>query len=269
MPDAANKIGIVGCGSIGAGIARAIDGGSLKAELFGVCDADSAMAVALVSSLKKKPAILPLAELVAGSDIVVECAAGSAVEGVADECLRQGKDLMVMSVGGLTAGLLSRFEESSSNLYVPSGAVCGIDGVLAASMAGIESLSLTTRKPPAGLAGAPYLEENGISLEGLVGEKIVFEGSPEDAIRGFPKNVNVSTTLALASAAGDRFIVRIVADPESSGNAHEIEMRGAAGTVHIRVDNVPSAQNPRTSALAYYSAIALLGKILSRVKIGT
>jgi len=66
-----------------------------------------------------------------------------------------------------------------------------------------------------------------------------------------------------------KFQVRIVADPSVSNNIHEVALSGALGNIHITVENVPSPDNPRTSALAYYSAIATLRKILSHVKIGT
>jgi len=263
------KIGLVGCGTIGTGIARAVDAGKINAVFAGLCDADASLSEKLSASLSAKPQVMDLETLVAASDIVVECAHVSAVAKTADLCLAHGRDLMVMSVGGLNADIFERFEKSSANLYAPSGAVAGIDGILASAMGEIESMSLTTSKPPAGLKGAPYLVENNIDLDAVKSATVVFDGSPKDAIKGFPKNVNVSTTLGFASSAGDKFRVRIVADPASSGNIHEVELRGSLGNIRVRVENKPSADNPKTSALAYYSAIAALKKILSHVKIGT
>ena len=46
-------------------------------------------------------------------------------------------------------------------------------------------------------------------------------------------------------------------------------MKTPLGGVFMRVENKPSPDNPKTSALAYLSAIATLNKILSGVKIGT
>lgn len=269
MHDSRKKIGIIGCGAIGSSIARAIDSRLLQAELAGLCDADEARVSEVASSLKSKPPVLNMEELIEESDIVVECAQVSVVPAAVKHCIEHGKDLVVMSVGGVAAEDFELFENSSSNLYLPSGAVCGIDGMLASSLGDIQSMTLTTSKPPAGLKGAPYLDKNNISLDNIATATVIFEGSPADAIKGFPKNVNVSTTLALASQAGAKFTVRVIADPASSGNVHEVELKGSLGNISLRVENKPSPENPKTSALAYYSVIALLKKLLSHVKIGT
>ena len=270
MPDLnLKKIGLIGCGAIGTRIARAIDSGELKATLAGLCDIDTDKARTLQQSLACKPPVLDAARLAGAADILVECAHVSAVAEAVDLCLARGIDLMVMSVGGLTADHFARFEQGSANLYMPSGAVCGLDGVLASNLEHIDTVTLTTRKPPAGLKGAPFIVENNIALDNLTTELVVFEGSPADAIKGFPKNINVATTLYNAAAVDGRFRVRIVADPAVTNNIHEVALTGALGSIHITVENGPSPDNPRTSALAYYSAIATLRKILSHVKIGT
>jgi aspartate dehydrogenase len=263
------KVGLIGCGAIGTRIARAIDTGELKAALAGVCDIDPERARALSESLNGTPPIMSAAQIVDAADIVVEAAHVSAVPEAVDLCIEKGKDLMVMSVGGLTPEHFERFENSAVNLYMPSGAVCGLDGVLASNLEHIDTVTLTTRKPPAGLKDAPFIVQNNIDLDSLTAEKTVFEGSPAQAIKGFPKNINVATTLYNAANVDGKFRVRIVADPAVHSNIHEINLSGALGSIRITVENVPSPDNPRTSALAYYSAIATLRKILSHVKIGT
>ena len=213
---------------------------------------------------------MDMAGLVAASDLVAEAASASAVGPLIDFCASRGVDLLVMSVGGLKPDHFVKFKESSATLYIASGAVAGIDGILALAGAGeIESLTLTTTKPPAGLRGAPYLVEKGISLDGLTGPLDVFEGPPEEAIKHFPKNINVSTTIALASAAPDKMSVRLVADPAATTNTHEINLVTPLGSLNVRVENKPSLTNPKTSALAYLSAISTLKKIISNIKIGT
>ena len=269
MSETKKKIGIVGCGAIGGSIARAVDRGELNADLAGLCDIDTSRAQELAASLQHGAPVLGLDELAEVCDIMVEAAQVSAVAPVVEQCLSHGRDLMVMSVGGLTEDHFSAFERSTATLYVPSGAVCGLDGVLASNLEHIDTITLTTRKPPAGLKDAPYIVDNNISLDNLTHEKVVFEGSPADAIQRFPKNINVSTTLATAAAANGSFKVRIIADPDTTSNTHEIDLRGALGNIRIIVENVPSPENPKTSALAYYSAIATLRKIISHVKIGT
>ncbi|MFA6449810.1 MAG: aspartate dehydrogenase domain-containing protein [bacterium] len=270
MSEKTLRIGIVGCGAIGSEIARAIDKREIKAELICVCDKDGVAAEKLSSSIGKKPAIVSMEDLVAQCDMAVEAAGGGAVAPLIDLCAKAGIDLLVMSVGGLKPEHFEKFESGASSLYIPSGAVAGIDGILALAGAGdIESLTLTTIKPPAGLRGTPYLDEKGVSLDGLTEPLTVFEGSPVEAIRCFPKNINVSTTIALASAAKDKMIVRIIADPHIAVNTHEVRLVSPLGSLTMRVENKPSPTNPKTSALAYLSAIAALKKITSKVKIGT
>jgi aspartate dehydrogenase len=176
-----------------------------------------------------------------------------------------------MSVGGLLGNerLLKKAAARGIKVYLPSGALCGIDGLKSASVGKIDSVTLVTRKPPRGLEGAPYLKERGVDLKSISEETVLFDGSAEEAVRGFPQNVNVSAVLSLAGIGAKRTRVRIVASPGSSRNIHEVEITGEAGRITARTENVPSAANPRTSALAVFSAIATLEGITGGVKIGT
>jgi len=267
MSDQASA-GIVGCGSIGTEVAKAVAHGETGATLSGLWDADSEAAGKLAGSLDPRPGVMEPRELAAVSTLVAECASVSAVAPLVDICIESGTDLMVMSVGGLTLEHFERFRESGSTLYIPSGAIAGLDA-LQAYAGNIETLTLTTRKPPAGLKGAKYLEDKDIDLDSLDGPRVIFEGPPSEAIKHFPKNVNVSTALALASSMGDNIAVKLVADPAASSNIHEISLVSPLGSIGITVQNRPSPSNPKTSALAYMSAIATLKKIFSSVKMGT
>ena len=100
------KIGLVGCGAIGAEIAKAVDSGALDAKLVAVCDHNPETAVALIDSLQHKPVKAKLEELVSLSDVVVEAASQNAVPAIARAALLEGKKLMIMSVGALADGEL-------------------------------------------------------------------------------------------------------------------------------------------------------------------
>jgi aspartate dehydrogenase len=264
------KIGIVGCGAIGTEVSRAIDGGGVQARLAGLFDTNQAAASALAGSLKSDTSIFSgVDELVGGCDLVVECAGVPAVASLVELCASRGKDLLVMSVGGLKPEHFESFGKSAASLYIPSGAIAGIDGIIAYAGGEIESLTLTTTKPPAGLTGAPYLKEKGISVEGITEPLTVFEGSPAEAIKAFPKNINVSKTLALACGTPEKMTVRIVADPGMTVNTHEIRLVTPLGKITALFENLPSPSNPKTSALAALSAVAAIKKIVSKVKIGT
>jgi aspartate dehydrogenase len=266
------RVGIIGCGAIGSEIARACDArlsGAL--ELVAVCDIDKEKAEAVNRLLKSKAEVLGLEELIVSSDLVVEASSAAISAGIVEKCIDAGKDCLVMSVGGLLArtDLLSRADELGIGVHIPSGAVCGIDGLKSASVGRIDSVTLTTRKPPRGLEGAPYLREKKIDLNGIKQETVVFEGTAIEAVKGFPANINVSAVLSLAGVGAGNTKVRIVTSPEYTKNVHEVEITGDFGKITTRAENVPSKANPKTSALAINSAIATLEGIARSVRVGT
>lgn len=261
------KVGIIGCGTIGAEIAKACNG-RLKdmLELVGVYDIDQDRAKPVFAKVSKSQS-----ELIGTADLIVESASSSVSAGILKECIESGKSCMVMSVGGLLGNekLLDKAAEKGVKVFIPSGALCGIDGLKAASTGNIESVTLTTRKPPRGLAGAPYLKDKGIDVSAIKSETTVFEGSAAEAVKGFPQNVNVAAVLSIAGIGAKRTVVRIVSSPEYRSNTHELEVRGDFGRIFTATSNVPSEANPRTSAMAVFSAIATLESAASSVRIGT
>ena len=265
------KIGIAGCGVIGSGLAAAVQQRFKdKAELAGLHDIDEERARSAVSSLAKPVPVLSLDDLIAESDIVVEATAPSFSGELARKVVLAGRDVMVLSVGGLVGSdVFELAEQKHCHVYVPSGALCGLDGVKAALIAGVEKVVLTTRKPPKGLQGAPYVVKNNIDLGSLKDDTVIFEGSAREAIDGFPKNINVSVALSFAGIGVDDTRVRIVCSPQSTANVHEVEVEGEFGKLVTRTENVPSPQNPRTSYLAVLSAIAMLKGILDYTRVGT
>jgi aspartate dehydrogenase len=267
------KIGLVGCGAIGTEIARAIDTGEIEADLVAVCDHNPATAIALIDSLKHKPIKARLEELVSLSDLVVEAASQKAVPAIARATLAKGKSLMVMSVGALAdlefyREVKNLARDHGSRVYIPSGAISGLDGLKSASIGTIRKVTLTTTKNPKGLKGAPYILENKIDLEALKKPTVIFEGTAAEAVKAFPANVNVAATLCLAAREGE-VRVTIIADPYINVNRHEIVAEGDFGRISTRVENVPSPKNPKTSYLAALSAIATLRSIVEPLKIGT
>ena len=267
------KIGLIGCGAIGAEIAGALDRGMMDATLVAVCDHNPETASALIESLENKPVKARLEELVGLADVVVEAASQRAVPSVARESLSRGKSLLIMSVGALAdkdlfAEIKRLAWDSGAKVYLPSGAIAGLDGLKSASLGSISRITLTTTKNPRGLHGAPYIQEKGIDLSALTGPTLIFQGSALDAVKAFPANVNVAATLFLAAGESD-VQVKVVADPEIQINRHEILVEGDFGRISTRVENIPSPSNPKTSYLAALSAIATLRSIVEPVKIGT
>lgn len=266
------KVGIIGCGVIGSEIAKAcVNRFGKKMDLVAVSDIDGKKAAALKKVVKKSLAILPAEALIKRVDLVIEAASAKISPDIVRLAVKYDRDLLVMSVGGLLGreALMRSVLKSSIKLYLPSGAICGIDGVKASRIGNITSATLTTRKPPKGLAGAPYIVKRNIDLSAIKGETVIFDGTALQAVAAFPQNINVAAVLSIAGVGGSKTRVRIVTSPEYDKNVHEVEITGESGKIFTRTENVPSKINPKTSALAFYSAIAALENIVSNIKIGT
>ena len=267
------KIGIVGCGTIGSQLAKAVEEKfHEQAELCAVCDIDRNKAESLKEKISPYSQILSLDALVDASDLVIEAATAKVSFAVAKKALEQNKDVMVMSVGGILGQaeeLFALAQNRASRIFLPSGAIAGLDAVKAAAMSNISKATLITRKPPQGLTGAPYLKQKNIDLSGIEEETVVFAGAASEAVKGFPKNVNVCAALSLAGIGPEKTKVKIITSPEYKANIHEIQLEGDFGRLVARTENLPSPDNPKTSFLAALSAIATLKSILDVVKIGT
>ena len=259
------KIGIIGCGTIGTGIAEYIQKKlKRKAKIIALCDSNALMAWQLSRRIKPRPIVTDIDELIKRSDLIIESASVSVSGQVAKKAVLAGKDVLIMSTGGLLkkAGLFKKAKLNRCNIYIPSGAICGMDGLRSAMIGRIKKVVLTTRKPPRGLKGAPYLMAKGIDVDGIKKETVVFEGNAGSAIKYFPQNVNVAATLSLSGIGPRRTRVRIVTSPKYKRNTHEIEVEGEFGKLWTRTENVPSKNNPKTSQLAVFSAMSKLKEIL-------
>lgn len=270
------EIGLIGCGAIGAVLARAIDEGQAgDARLVVIFDKSLEKARELAQKLKSKPKIAgTFKELLECENVklVVEAASQEAVRAYAVEVLKAGKDLMIMSAGALvdsklTSKISSAARKNGRKVYVPSGAIAGLDGIKASAIGKIERVVLTTKKPLDALKDNAYFREKfGGNVEEPV---VVYEGPAVEACKLFPANINVAATLSLAGVGTEETVVRVIADPGLKRNVHEIEARGEFGDLMVRVENVPSTDNPKTSYLAALSAIATLRKISEPIVVGT
>jgi aspartate dehydrogenase len=264
------RVGIVGMGTIGRAIALALDTGDIPVQVAAVHSRDAEKAGAFAATLKAAPPVLDLDRLIAGSDLVIEAATQDALATIAPATLAAGKDLMVLSVGALLdhPEWVALANQHHCKLYVPSGAIVGLDGVKGACAGRVDSVTITTRKPPEGLAGAPYVVAQGIDVFAFTEETQIFEGSAREACKGFPANVNVSAALSLAGIGPDRTRIRIMVMPGGTRNMHDVEVIGEFGRMTSHIENVPSATNPRTGKLSYLSAIAMLEEIAGAVRYG-
>jgi len=269
------KIGIVGCGAIGSSLAKAISQDFRgRAVLSGFFDIDVSRAGRLskLISRKKNIAAPSLESLIRKSDLVIEAASGAVSWGIARKALKAGCDIMIMSVGGIASHypeLLKLSKKYKAKVYLPSGAISGIDALKASVVGKIHSVTLTTSKNPLSFKGVRYVQDKRIDLEAIKKEKVLFNGVAKDAVRYFPQNINVAAVLSLAGIGVVKTKVRIIANPCVTRNIHEIEIISCAGKVYTRTENVLHPENPKTSYLAFLSAVATLRQILEPVKIGT
>ncbi|OIN96122.1 aspartate dehydrogenase [Candidatus Desantisbacteria bacterium CG1_02_38_46] len=265
------KVGVIGCGTIGSQLCKFIDAQLPHMALVAICDILPKKTKQLADNLINRPRILEMERLIDESDLVVESASKDVCKEIVRKCCEKGKDTMVMSTGCIleNQSLLDLVRRRGVHLYLPSGAIVGLDGIKAAAIGEIESITLTTRKPPKGFEGAPFIDKNHIKLNEIKEETLLFEGTALEAVAGFPANINVAATLSLAGVGAKKTNVRILTSPQLSTNVHEIEVKGEHGRFTTSAENLPSLENPKTSYLAVLSAMATLKQIADTVKIGT
>lgn len=266
------KVGVIGIGAIGSRLVGILAKEfRQEAKVRFLCDLKKERLREVARRWVPEARIVAWPSLVEKSDLIIEAASQKIALPVAQKALKENKQVLILSVGGLMTwnGLSAILEKTEGRLWIPSGALAGIDGLLAANQGEIRRVTLTTRKPFAGLRGAPYLRRKKIRLSALKAPTLIFEGDASEAIRAFPKNVNVAATLALAGLGPRKTRVRIFTSPTYRQNQHEVEIEGDFGRIRTEVANLPSSRNPRTSELAILSAAATLRKIFGRVQIGT
>ena len=263
-------IGVVGLGVIGRALCRALDRGIDGLRLAGATSRTRDTAQAFLKALKAPAPFLSLEALVDAADVVVEASTQAHLQEIAPAALGAGRDLVVLSCGGLLgrSDWVALAHSKGCRILVPSGAIAGLDGVKGGALGAITSVTMETRKPPAGLAGAPWIVERGIDLAALAEETLIFEGSATDACRAFPANVNVLAALSLAGIGPELTRSKIYAVPGQTRNMHRIRVEGEFGRLSIEVENVPT-ENPRTGKLSYLSTIALLRDLVAPLRVGS
>lgn len=244
------KIGILGCGAIGSLIANAVETEIIKCDELILYDYNSEKAENLHRSLRVQSSVVEsVDEMIAHHPtIIVEAASQQAVKEYLPKILGAEIEVVVMSVGALLD-----MDVCNRLVHTPSGAIGGIDAISSASLAGIDEISLTTRKNPQALKTDRHRET------------VVYDGDAETAVRLFPKEMNVAATLAL-TVRPHKVKVKVISDPKIDRNVHEIKVIWKNGEMLLNFENDPHPENPGTSALAAWSAIKLLKDLLERAR---
>lgn len=266
------KIGIIGCGAIGGNLAKYIDL-ALKGRmrLSGIYDIDERKIESVLNILKIKPKMSSFSGVIKEADLIIEAASIEAAKKLIPEVFSGNKSLIILSVGVFIrypAILNSMIDNYKGNIYIPSGAICGIDGLNSLRQGKIKRLILTTSKPPKSLSGVGFLQKRKIDIFSLKKETLIFKGNMKEAIKAFPQNINVAATIFLATGFKN-IEVLIKVDPELERNTHRIEVEAEEARIKLQIENVPSENNPKTSYLAILSTQALLDKLSSRIVVGS
>jgi len=249
------KVGIVGCGAIGSFVARWLSKAN-GFELVSIFDIDREKALKLSKELKINAAKDIDDFLKNDMDVVVEAASQQAVFDYAEKVLISGKDLIVLSVGAFAD---EEFYDKirylaiklGRRIYIPSGALAGIDAIRAVADY-VEEVILVTRKNP--------------SSFGVCEKGVIFEGNAKEAARFYPRNLNVASTLGIAVGFDKVKVVAIAEEVEE--NIHEIVAKGRFGEIRIIVKNRKMDDNPKTSYLTALSVIKTLENIKGSIVVG-
>ena len=242
------KVGLIGCGAIGTVLAEAIGRKLVVCDELVVFDIDPSKSQKLKDALKFPVTIAKSVDdlLTQKPKVVVEAASQQAAKEVVPKIVASGAEAVVMSTGALLD-----LDVDLSHVHVPSGAIGGLDALSSAALAGIDEVTLTSRKNPKAFGAHNKTE------------KVMYEGSAEEAAKKFPREMNVAATLALTVKPA-KVKVRVVSDPEVTRNTHEIHVKWRFGEMALKFANDPHPDNPHTSALAAWSAIKLLQTLLEK-----
>lgn len=276
------NISIIGCGAIGSEVALSVDRMMIEnVTISSFLDIKLENAEILKSKLSNNNPIVfnnfsdyIKSDTLKDVDLVVEAASQNALTSYLNPIILLKKDILVMSVGAFAnpdffSEVIKNVEKNDINLYVPSGAIAGIDAIKSVRNS-ISYVTLTTTKNPDSLKDSPFFKKTNLTLDSIKKRTLIFEGSAIEAVQNFPANVNVAALLGLASIGVEKTKVNVIADPSLRINKHEIKVIGKFGELIVRVKNVPSATNPKTSYLAILSVIELLRSITTKgIKYGT
>ena len=252
------RIAVAGAGAIGSTVCKALLDGIDGFELVAIADLNPENAKRLIG--RDDLNFVPIENIADDADWVVEALPAKEVLSLAKKVLPQNKTLVAISSSALLLyPEIIALGKKGGRLLVPSGAIAGIDGITALAEQGITSLKIKTTKPPMSYAGAPYIVQNNIDLGSIdIGTRI-FVGHALEAAAAFPANINVAATLTLASRlAPEQVQVEAWADPIVKSNTHEIFVENKSSKLSYKIENVPSPENPKSSALTALSVIALL-----------
>ncbi len=266
------NVGIAGLGSIGTVVAHKIARGDVNGlDLTAITTRTREKALSRIKKFAHPVPLVTAQELPKLVDVVVECVPKAAFKEIAVPALEAGCTLITVSGGALLEypELTELAKRSGGRIILATGALLGLDAIRAAAEGNIESVKMVTAKPPTSLAGAPYLERHKIDIHNLKEPLKVFEGNAAEGAIGFPANVNVAAAVGLAGIGADNTQLEIWADPHLDRNTHCIKVEADSAHFEMKIENVPSEDNPGTGKITALSVINTLRGLLEPIRIGS
>lgn len=216
--------------------------------------------VAVVDSLKALLKLKP--------DVVVEAASQQAVRDWGETILKKGFDFMVIATGAygdpkFWKKHVKAAEKSGARLRLPSGAIAGLDGLLAMRLGTLTKVKYVSIKPPHAWTGTPA--ETDFDLPSIKEPTVIFRGTPADAGRLYPKNANLAVTVALCGAGLEHTEIELVADPTlpPGTNASRLEVVSDSGEMTMQRLGRAMPDNPKTGVL---TALTMADDLLKIVR---
>jgi aspartate dehydrogenase len=266
------RVALAGFGNVGQELARRLCAGAIpEVRLTAIAARDLDKARAHCARLEPRPLVLPVAELPAHADVIVECATAAALPEIARAALDAGKTLVPVSVGGLAAHPeILAWVERGGRIRVATGALPGLDAIRTAAEDEIRSVRLISRIRPESLAREDHVRRLGFDFSTPPAEALkVFEGTAREAALAFPRHFNVAVTVSLAGIGLDRTLVTMYADPAIAGTVHLVEVDAENIQLRLESRNRPSATNPRTSRAVAPSILAALRALALPTQVGS
>jgi aspartate dehydrogenase len=262
------KIAIIGYGAIGQMLFDVFRQQKAPLDIVGVL-VRTGRAKAVQKKLGAKVAVVESlkALLKTKPDVVVEAASQDAVRDFGEAVLKKGIDFMVIATGAygdpkLFKKHIAAASKSGARLRLPSGAIAGLDGLLAMRAGTLSRVKYTSIKPPHAWTGTPA--EKDFDLPSIKKPTVIFKGKPADAGRLYPKNANLAVTVAICGLGLERTEIELVADPTlpEGTNASRLEVEGDSGTLMIERQGRAMPDNPKTGVLTALSMADDLMKIV-------
>ncbi|RVT92943.1 aspartate dehydrogenase [Sphingomonas crocodyli] len=264
------KIGIAGFGTIGKAVGKWVLA-QPDLELVGVVGGDRAKVEQSLADLGADVPIMSADALALQADIVVETAPTAAFRDIVVPALTAGACVVTVSAAALIENMdvVDIARAHGGRIIMATGALLGLDAVRAAAQGTIHSVTMVTRKPPKSLIGAPEVVRQGVDLSALTEPLMLFDGSAREGARGFPANVNVAASLALAGIGPDQTRLQIWADPALERNTHRILVDADSASFELRIQNIPTIEKPGTGRITALSVIAAVEGLTSALKVGS